>query len=246
MALGCAAGFDASSLQEKFASNQKRWRMEADSTRNAAYLVHFDASGPKGKVSGSLEIYWLFGDTVILFSPGLFGKGSLRGRWVLGESLVVYFPREKSYYKGWWEDFLLGIKEKSAAQDSLIFAILSRRAFLAESGVNLPEKKDGGWTVQDRLGSWERRFMFNRRGRPSEVVWHLASPAAEAKAEMEKKTAGTPWPKRLEWDYFSQKAAANFDVERPVLNAAIPAAKRDFRIPAGTVRLERIEVDEER
>ncbi|MGH8003318.1 MAG: hypothetical protein ACRECJ_01145, partial [Limisphaerales bacterium] len=76
MFLACAVGLDPSSLRKKFFSVNKKWKMEIEGAKNAAYLVRFNAAGPKGKGSGSLEIYWLAGDTVILFSPGLFGKGS--------------------------------------------------------------------------------------------------------------------------------------------------------------------------
>lgn len=219
--------------------------MEIEGAKNAAYLVRFDASGPKGKATGRLEIYWLSGDTVILFSPGLFGKGSLRGRWILGESFLVYFPREKSYYKGSWEDFLLGIKSQSLAVDSLIFGILSRRAFLAGADSLLPEQKNGGWAVSDRLGSWERQFIFNRRGKPSRLVWKQTFLAVKAEAEMNNKSLKAPSLKGLEWEYFMQEAKAKFEVERMVVNAEIPAAKKNFQIPEGAVRLEQIKTNEE-
>ncbi|MCI0330193.1 MAG: hypothetical protein L0196_04480 [candidate division Zixibacteria bacterium] len=243
--LACAAGFDASSLQKKFLSASKKWKKEIEGAKNAAYLVHFDASGPKGKGSGSIEIYWLAGDTAVLFSPGLFGKGSLRGRWVLGESFLVYFPREKSYYKGSWEDFLLGIKSQTLAVDSLIFGILSRRAFLAGADSLLPEMKNGLWTASDRLGSWERQFIFNRLGRPSRLVWKESFLAVKAEAELTSTTLNAPFPKRLEWEYFMQEAKAKFDVEHAVTNAQIPASKRNFKIPPDAVQLERIDVNEE-
>lgn len=246
LVLACAAGLDRSSLQRKFFSANEKWKLEIEHTKNTAYLVRFNASGPKGKAGGSLEIYWLAGDTVILFSPGLFGKGSLRGRWVLGESFLVYFPREKSYYKGSWEDFLLGIKSQSLAVDSLIFGILSRRAFLARADSLLPEQKNGGWALGDRLGSWERQFIFNRRGSLSRLNWRLTFLSVRAEAEMSHNSLRAPLLKRLEWRYFIQEAKAEFDVEQTAVNAEIPAAKKNFQVPADAVRLERIETNEER
>ena len=216
-----------------------------DSTQNASYLVRFNVKGPRGRASGSLEIYWLRGDSVILFSPGLFGKGSLRGRWVLGESLLVYFPREKSYYQGGWGDFLLGLEDENIVTDSLIFGILSRRAFLGGGNWNLLEKVNGGWRVKDSLGSWERKFIFNRRGNLSRLNGRLTSPAVELEVEMDKNKLDAPIPVRLEWSYGEQKAKAKFEVERAVLNVEIPAAKKDFQIPVDAVRLEQIEADEE-
>ncbi len=246
MVCACAAGLDRFSFQKKQISASKKWKKEIEAAKNAAYLVHFTASGPKGKGSGSLEVYWLSGDTIILFSPGLFGKGSLRGRWVLGESFLVYFPREKSYYKGSWEDFLLGIKSQTLAVDSLVFGILSRRAFLAGADSLLPEQKNGDWTVSDRLGSWERHFIFNRRGWLSKLGWQQSFLAVRAEAEMSHKPPGAPSVRRLEWEYFMQEAKANFEVERMVINAGIPAAKKNFKVPADAVRLEQIEINEER
>lgn len=246
MVCACAAGLDRSSLQKNFVSANKKWKKEIEAAKNAAYLVRFAASGPKGKGSGSLEVYWLAGDTVILFSPGLFGKGSLRGRWVLGESFLVYFPRGKSYYKGSWEDFLLGIKSQTSAVDSLIFGILSRRAFLMHGDSLVPELKDGDWVASDRLGSWERQFIFNRRGRPSGLVWKQNLLAVKADAELSSPSLSGPSPKRLEWEYFMQEAKAKFEVERMVVNAQIPAAKKNFKVPADAVQLERVEINEER
>lgn len=245
MFLACAAGLNRSSLQQKFFSANEKWKMEMENTKNTAYLVRFAAAGPKGRASGSLEIYWLSGDTVILFSPGLFGKGSLRGRWVLGESFLVYFPREKNYYKGSWEDFLLGIKSQTSAVDSLIFGILSRRAFLAAGDSSLPEKRNGDWTIKDRLGSWDRHFIFNRRGRLSNLNWRSTFLTVEAEAEMSNQSLKAPLLKGLEWEYFMQEAKARFDVERMVPNAEIPAAKKNFKIPEEAVRLEQIKPDEE-
>jgi hypothetical protein len=242
----CAAGLDRASLNEKFTKQQERWKSELDSVRNTAYLVRFNALGPKGKASGSLEVYWLSGDTVILFSPGLFGKGSLRGRWIMGESFLVYFPREKSYYKGSWEDFLLGIKSQTLAVDSLIFGILSRRAFLTGGDSLVWEFKEGEWTGRDRLGSWERQFIFNRRGWLSGISWQQRFLAVEAQAEMSHKPPGTPLLGRLEWEYFMQEAKATIEVERMAVNAAIPASKKNFKVPGDAVQLERIEINEER
>ncbi|MCI0405322.1 MAG: hypothetical protein L0209_04495 [candidate division Zixibacteria bacterium] len=242
----CAGALVRSSLHEKFSKQQERWESELDSIRNAAYLIRFNASGPKGKGSGSLEVYWLAGDTVILFSPGLFGRGSLRGRWVLGESFLVYFPRDKSYYKGSWEDFLLGIKSQTLAVDSLIFGILSRRAFLTGTDSLAPEQKEGNWVLGDRLGSWDRHFIFNRRGWLSRMSWKLGLLAVRAEAEMSHKPPAVPLVKRLEWEYFMQEAKAAFEVERMVTNAEIPASKKKFKVPGDAVQLEKIEINEER
>ena len=159
---------------------------------------------------------------------------------------MVYFPREKSYYKGSWEDFLLGIKSQTSALDSLIFGILSRRAFLAGTDSFLPEKRSGDWAVKDRLGSWDRHFIFNRRGNLSRVNWRQTFLAVEAAAEMNNKSLSAPSLKRLEWEYFMQEAKARVDVERMVMNAEIPAAKKNFKIPQDAVRLEQIETNEER
>ncbi len=246
MICACAGALDRSSLEKKVLSASKKWKKEVQAVKNAAYLVRFDASGPKGKGAGSLEIYWLAGDTVILFSPGLFGKGSLRGRWVLGESFLIYFPREKSYYKGSWEDFLLGIKSQTLAVDSLIFGILARRAFLTGADSLVPELKDGAWIFGDRLGSWDRQFIFNRRGWLSGMGWQETFLAVKAQAEMSHKPPGLPSVKRLEWEYFMQEAKAAFEVERMVVNAEIPASKKNFKIPGDAVQLERVEINEER
>gem|GEM_PF-5900934 len=242
----CAGVVDQSALEKKVFTANKKWKKEIAATRNAAYLVRFAASGPKGKASGSLEVYWLAGDTVILFSPGLFGKGSLRGRWVLGESFLVYFPREKNYYKGSWEDFLLGIKSQTLDVDSLIFGILSRRAFLVRTDSLVPEWKEGNWVCDDRLGSWERKFIFNRRGWLSGMNWKHGLLAVRAEAEMSHKPPEMPLVRRLEWEYFMQEAKAKFEVERMVVNAEIPASKKNFKIPGDAVQLEKIEINEER
>ncbi len=140
----------------------------------------------------------------------------------------------------------MGIKSQSLAVDSLIFGILSRRAFLAGADSALSEQENGGWAVSDRLGSWERQFIFNRRGRPSRLVWKQTFLAVKAEAEMNNQSLSGFVPRRLKWEYFMQEAKAKFEVERMAVNAAIPASKKNFKIPADAARLEQIDTNEER
>lgn len=230
---------------DKVALQRKNWQEEISAIQNAAYLVHFSASDSKQKASGTLEIYYLRPDTMILFSPGFFGKGSLRGRWILGESLLVYFPHEKSYFKGGWESFLLNRKKETQGLDSLIFGILSRKELLPPAGRDSPDgdlEKKNGWIWKQNLGGWQREHIFGRRGRLSGARWHNAT--LELEVELDGAPPNSLSPRKVRWRHTEEKVEAKFSVEEAVLNGEIPPAKVSFSVPKDAVRLEKVEPDE--
>jgi len=190
-----------------------------------------------------LEIYYLRPDTMVLFSPGFLGKGSLRGRWVLGRSFLVYFPRENNYFEGSWEDFLLARKEETIGLDSLIFGILSHQALLVgfDTEANRPIPEKFGWVVKESLGRWKREHIFNRWGRPSMVRWDTKSLMVEVTLDKSSKDLS---PEQVALLYKSEDAQIKFEVEEALLNVEIPRAKKNFVVPRGAVRLEKIGADE--
>lgn len=260
MVCACAGPLNLKQAHEKFVrkfSYQKEvWRKEVQAIENAGYLVHISVQSPNEKMNGTLEIYYLSPDSAILFSPGLFGKGSLRGRWVLGEKLVIYFRRENKFYEGSWEEFLFGRKKETPGLDSLIFGILSRRGLLPgpasdSAGPAFSPKKGGGWKKKSwgwvqYFGKWERYHMLNRRDRLTTVFWYSQPREVEIWVEIDKNGYNQLAPRQVKWVYVAEKVSALIDVERAVVNVEIPDSKKNFKIPADAIRLEQGEMNEER
>lgn len=261
LSCACAGHFNHKAFHEAFAkkfSNQKEiWRKEIQAIRSAGYLAHFSVASPQRKTSGTLEIYYLSPDTAILFSPGFLGKGSLRGRWILGEKLSIYFPRENKYYEGSWEEFLFGREKETPGLDSVVFGILSRKGFLPgpisdSASPGFTTKKGGGWRKtsswgwREDFGKWERYHIFNRRDKLAMVRWYSQPREVEIEVDIDKNMYSQLSPKRVKWVYVAENVSALINVERAIINVEIPAAKKNFQIPPDAILLERIEINEER
>ncbi len=244
MACACAAGLSRSDFFEKIRTQRERWQNEIASIQNVAYLAHFSVSSARQKASGSLEIYYVRPDTVLLFSPGFLGKGSLRGRWILGKNILVYFPRENSFFEGGWEDFLLGRKAQTAGLDSLIFNVLSRSALLpSPDSIGLVLQRSS-WSITEDLGRWKRQFIFSQRGKLAMVKWQAISQSFELEVEIDRNAYDELSPRKVEWNYPEEKAFARFEMERAAVNMPIPAAKSHFAVPEDAKRLERMNTNE--
>ena len=149
--------------------------------------------------------------------------------------MLAYFPREKLYYKGGWEKFLLGNEQgEIRGLDSLFFGILSLQAMLIhlEKGMPAITSQDGRrWTLRDSLGNWQREHIFTSRGRRSKIRWYSKNLDLEVTAKMDKQVRADLLPKTISLSYPSENIEAVFEIKAAVLNTSIPPEKVNFVVP---------------
>ncbi len=207
--------------------------------KNVAYLMKYSGESGITKIEGNFEMYRILPDTVILFSPGFMGRGSMRGRWILGDSLVAYSPSERKYYNGSWHRLLLDREERTEGLDSLIFDILSLRAVVTEGeGMRHISGERGNWLIVDSLGRWERGRIFNRRGKLSEVRWRSRETGVEITTKVDKQSPGGLVPDKIKLVYLNSETEVEFQANMATFNVAVPSTKVNFMIPADAVPYE--------
>jgi hypothetical protein len=123
--------------------------------------------------------------------------------------------------------------------DSLIFDILSLKALAIDgSGMRQINEKKGNWLIADSLGRWERKRIFNRRGRLSEVVLRSEKAGVELAAKMDRRSPGGLVPEKIKLVYLNGETEAEFQIAEAMFNVAVPSAKVNFAIPADAVPYE--------
>ena len=237
----CAAALNHQAFLQRVFSQKEIWKSEVAALKNVAYLIHLTGESGATKLKGTFEMYYIRPDTLILFSPGFLAKGSMRGRWILGDSLLAYFPREKKYYHGSWHRLLLGIVEEPYGLDSLIFEILSLREMLVRnktSSVVVEPQTDQRWILKDSLGGWQKEHIFTSRGRLSMVRWRSEALRLEVTAKIGNDFPLGLSPQKIKLAFWDGATEAKFEVEQVVLDATIAAAKVNFVVPEDAVPYE--------
>jgi len=130
---------------------------------SSASLISFSFKSPQESFSGDLELFFRKPDNFAFAVKALLGPDFVSGS-ISDDSLLLFFPRSKQYYKGKSINCIKGAKSQSEFD---LFCLLKLLVF--ETKINQEKSHFTGvdkenYVYQDSIETWRRNFWVNKEG----------------------------------------------------------------------------------
>lgn len=203
-----------------------------------ASLLSLKLKGEEGRFSGTVEFFYRQPDTFAISPRTFLGIGGFKALGE-GDSLTIYFPGRKEYYRGSFSDFeQSGLWSWGISLDMLLDQLLARGGPAAENAQYAGSEEDlfsynsedREWLREDRIDSRSCRLVRSLWTRKESQEWYRV----EYKDFATYTTAELPSEIRIESDA-NDSARLKFKERR--FNISIPAGRFQIDIPADAQRV---------
>jgi outer membrane lipoprotein-sorting protein len=207
---------------------------------SSAALISFSFKSPQESFSGDLELFFRKPDNFAFAVKALLGPDLVSGS-ITGDSLLLFFPRSKEYYKG---KSINCTKESNSQTEFDIFCLL--RFLVSETKID-PEKAHfismdkKNYVYEESVETWKRSFWVDKEGTYlTKSVWKpLSSLSTEANENNGflityknfEKFNNTKLPKTAEIKSLDEKVKLKLRFLERNMNISIPDKKFQIKIP---------------
>lgn len=219
---------------------------------SSASLISFSYKSPQENFSGDLELFFRKPDNFAFAVKALLGPDFVSGS-ITDDSLLLFFPRSKQYYKG---KSINCIKGTNSQTEFDIFCLL--KLLISEMKINKEKAHFAGvdkesYVYEDSIETWKRSFWINKEGAfLTKSIWNPISFTGIKTDEDNgfiivyknfEKFSQTKLPKAIEIKSLDEKVKLKLRFLERNVNISIPDKKFQIKIPEDA---KSVEIDKSR
>ena len=134
-------------------------RMEFDTF---AGLVNLRLKGEEAKFSGTIEFFYKHPDTFSFYPRTFFGAGRFKAKGV-GDSLVIYFPKDNEFYSGSFSDFEKTSLWSSEIPLEMLLELILGKGGLSDQGISYTDREGDMFSYASEDDAWSKDFSVDSR-----------------------------------------------------------------------------------
>ena len=218
---------------EKAVSNQEL-------VNSSTSLISFSFKSPQEGFSGDLELFFRKPDNFAFAVKALLGPDFVSGS-ITDDSLLLFFPRSKQYYKG---KSINCLKEANSQTEFNLFCLL--KLLISETKINKEKSHftsmdKESYVYEDSIETWRRSFWVSKEGAfLTKSIWKPISSSDIKTDEANGFVIGyknfekfnqTKLPKAIEIKSLDEKVKLKLRFLERNINISIPDKKFQIKIP---------------
>ncbi|OGC82504.1 MAG: hypothetical protein A2W07_01845 [candidate division Zixibacteria bacterium RBG_16_43_9] len=207
---------------------------------SSASLISFNFKSSQENFSGDLELFFRKPDNFAFAVKALLGPDFVSGS-ISADSLLLFFPRSKQYYKGRSINCIKGVESQTEFD---LFCLL--RLLVSETKINQEKAHFTGmdkenYVYEDSIETWKRSFWVNKEGAfLTKSIWEpIFSTGIKAGESNEfvieyknfEKFNQTKLPRAIEIKSLDEKVKLKLKFLERNINISIPNKKFQIKIP---------------
>jgi hypothetical protein len=207
---------------------------------SSASLISFNFKSSQENFSGDLELFFRKPDNFAFAVKALLGPDFVSGS-NSADSLLLFFPRSKQYYKGRSINCIKGVDSQTEFD---LFCLL--RLLVSETKINQEKAHFTGvdkenYVYQDSVETWKRSFWVNKEGAfLTKSIWKPIFSTGIKASESNgfvieyknfEKFNQTKFPRTIEIKSLDEKVKLKLKFLERNINVSIPDKKFQIKIP---------------